>query len=136
MTGASPALRGNRPVRILAAGAAATVLALASGCDVLTSEGPLPLTATLQAHPLTTHTGQSVRFTAEGTGQALGALVLDFGDGGQEVNEVGGARRASLEMNWSYGEAGAYMAVLEVVELSGARTMDVVEITITDGPES
>jgi hypothetical protein len=106
-------------------------LFLLTACDFITAEPPLDLTASLEADQLSLVAGQIVRFSAEGTGDRLGALILDFGDGGQQTSEAGGARRASLEVEWVYEEPGTYLAGLEVIEFNGARASAFLEITVT-----
>ena len=108
---------------------------LLTACDFITAEPPLPLSASLEADQLSLVAGQAVRFSAEGTGNRLGALVLNFGDGGQESSEAGGARRASLEVEWVYEEPGTYLAGLEVIEFNGARASAFQEITVTPPAE-
>jgi len=108
---------------------------LLTACDFITAEPPLALSASLEADQLSLDVGQIVRFSAEGTGDRLGALVLDFGDGGQETSEAGGARRASLEVEWVYEEPGTYLAGLEVIEFTGARASAFLEITVTSSGE-
>jgi len=107
------------------------LLLVAAGCDFITAEPPLALSASLEADQLSPVAGQAVRFSAEGTGNRLGALVLNFGDGGREASEAGGARRASLEVEWVYEEPGTYLAGLEVMEFTGARASAFLEITVT-----
>jgi hypothetical protein len=106
-----------------------------SACDFITAESPLDLTASLEADRISVVAGQAVRFSAEGTGDRLGALVLNFGDGGQQTSEAGGARRASLEVEWVYEEPGTYQAGLEVIEFSGARASAFLEVTVTSSTE-
>ena len=110
-------------------------LLFATACDFITAEPPLALSASLEADQLSLVAGQVVRFSAEGTGDRLGALVLNFGDGGQQTSEAGGARRASLEVEWVYEDPGTYLAGLEVIEFSGARASAFLEITVTPSTE-
>jgi hypothetical protein len=110
-------------------------LLLLTACDFITAEPPLDLTASLEADRLSIVAGQAVRFSAEGTGDRLGALILNFGDGGQQTNEAGGARRASLEVEWVYEDPGTYLAGLEVIEFDGARASAFLEITVTPPAE-
>jgi hypothetical protein len=102
------------------------------GCGLIETEEPLALTATLEADRLSAAPEEVIRFFAEGTGQHIGALILDLGDGGQESHDVAGARRASMEVNWAYEEPGTYRVELEVLEFSGAGATDALEITIIE----
>ncbi len=111
------------------------LLLFVAGGDFITAESPLALSASLEADQLSLVAGQTVRFSAEGTGDRLGALVLNFGDGGQQTSEAGGARRASLEVEWVYEDPGIYLAGLEVIEFNGARASAFLEITVIPSAE-
>ncbi len=110
-------------------------LLLLPGCDLLTAEEPLPLTAALEVDPANPQAGEAVRFSAEGTGEQLAAIILEFGDGGQDVQEFGGGRRATVQREWVYEEPGTYVATMEVVEFSGLRASAFVEVEVS-GPGS
>lgn len=124
--------RTLRPSHRVLLGALFLSVPLLHGCGLVETEGPLALTASLEADRLTAAPGEVIRFFAEGTGQHIGALVLTMGDGGQESHDVAGARRASLEVNWAYEDPGTYVVELEVLEFSGAGASDFLEITVVE----
>jgi hypothetical protein len=119
---------GGNPWIALMAAAGLLVL---TGCDLLTAEDPLPLSASLEVDTASPRAGEPVRFIAEGTGEQLAAIILEFGDGGQDVQEFGGGRRASVQREWTYQEPGTYLASMEVVEFSGLRASAFVEIVVS-----